>query len=358
MCLYPRLIKNGKYTPTKKNGGVYTPPNEVKDKRVLSVPIGCGKCVECLKKKAREWRTRLGYELKKPNERPIFITLTFSNESYRELYFEEEIDTTYGYAEATSILGDVKEKRHKPRQIKFKLGKKIVKGYDRDNKIAKLAVRRWLERNRKKTGKSVKHWLVTELGHEGTENIHLHGIIWSNQSQEELQRSWSYGHIWCGEYVNERTINYIIKYVTKIDKDHKYYKPVVLTSAGIGGGYWNTEDGKGNKYKEEGNTKTYKRTESGHKIAIPIYWRNYIYTEEEKEKLWLEMLDKEVRYINGIKINIKKNPKLYYDMLKQAQIENIKDGYGTGDFNWEEKRYEEEQRILKQKERLTAPQYC
>ena len=49
MCLFPKLIRNKKYCSTKKNGGVIPAVN---DKRVLYVAVGCGKCMECLKKKA------------------------------------------------------------------------------------------------------------------------------------------------------------------------------------------------------------------------------------------------------------------------------------------------------------------
>ena len=48
MCLFPKLIINKKYTITKKNGGIIP---EMKDERVKYVPVGCGKCIECLKKK-------------------------------------------------------------------------------------------------------------------------------------------------------------------------------------------------------------------------------------------------------------------------------------------------------------------
>jgi hypothetical protein len=51
MCLYPKFIRNRKYTVTKKNGGNVP---EVKDKRALMVPVGCGKCMECKKQKATQ----------------------------------------------------------------------------------------------------------------------------------------------------------------------------------------------------------------------------------------------------------------------------------------------------------------
>ena len=56
MCLYPKLISNKKYTANKKNGGNIPP---ILDNRVLLVPVGCGKCMECLKQKAREWQIRM-----------------------------------------------------------------------------------------------------------------------------------------------------------------------------------------------------------------------------------------------------------------------------------------------------------
>ena len=77
MCLYPRLIQNKKYTKNKKNGGGIP---AVSDKRVLAVPIGCGKCMECKAKKGREWKVRLSEDIK-VNKNAKFVTLTFSNQS-------------------------------------------------------------------------------------------------------------------------------------------------------------------------------------------------------------------------------------------------------------------------------------
>ena len=83
----------------------------------------------------------------------------------------------------------------------------------------------------------MKHFLITELGHNGTERIHLHGILFTNEKTEIIQNIWKYGIIWIGQYTNEKTINYIMKYITKVDEDHKGFKAVILTSAGIGKQY-------------------------------------------------------------------------------------------------------------------------
>ena len=47
-----------------------------------------------------------------------------------------------------------------------------------ENTIATYALRMFLERIRKKLKKSMKHWCVTELGHDKSERLHLHGIFW------------------------------------------------------------------------------------------------------------------------------------------------------------------------------------
>lgn len=311
MCLYPTLIKNPKYRANKKNGGVVPP---IKDKRTELVPVGCGKCMECMKKKAREWQVRLHEEVK-TNKNGKFVTLTFSNESIKEL--SEGIN---------------------------------LEGYELDNEIAKKGVRRFLERWRKKHKKSVRHWLVTELGGQGTENIHLHGIIFTNESEEEITEKWKYGYTWIGDYVNEKTINYIVKYIHKQDLKHKEYKPRILTSAGIGSGYIKGRNVSNNKYKKGETDETY-RTRQGYKIGLPIYYRNKIYSEEEKEKLWLEKLDEEVRYVDGVKIDISKGEEEYYKVLEETRRLNNQLGYGNNSINWERRFYERQRRIINHKKR-------
>lgn len=326
MCLYPKLITNPKYKANTKNGGIIPPIN---DKRVTYVPIGCGNCMECRKQKSREWNVRLHEEIK-ANNTGKFITLTFNKESIHKLIKREAIKHR---AKNHTILNTY--------------------GYPLDNLIATTAVRYFLERWRKKYKKSLRHWLITELGHKGTENIHLHGILFTNESFDEIEKHWQYGWIYRGQYVNEKTINYITKYVTKIDKDHQGYKAIILTSPGIGNNYTKNKHGdwKKNKFKESETDDTY-RTREGYKLALPIYYRNKIYTEEEREALWLHKLDKEERYINGIKIKINNNEKAYIEALKYAQQQNIELGYGSDKQNWKQEEYEYNRRLMLQAKRI------
>ena len=66
-------------------------------------------------------------------------------------------------------------------------GKQKYKLQD-NNDIATKAKRLCLERVRKLTGKSVKHWFITELGHEKTERLHLHGIVWGLGNGENTNK--------------------------------------------------------------------------------------------------------------------------------------------------------------------------
>lgn len=296
MCLYPRLIRNPKYKANKKNKGYAPIPP---DKRVAYVPIACGKCIECRRAKTREWQVRLNEELKQ-NKNALFVTLTFSEDSLHEL--------------AKETKGE-------------------------NNAMATLAVKRFRERWRKKFKKSIKHWLVTELGQTKTERIHLHGFLFTNK-RENIAEIWKYGYIYIGDYVNEKTINYCVKYVNKIDTKHKNYQPIILTSPGIGRNYENTLSFKESKFKGE-ETKDYYKLPNGAKISLPIYYRNKLYNEEEREKLWLIKLDKQVRYVNKQKIDTSTDEGigLYLRILKKQQELNKKLGYFDDSKEWKESEY-------------------
>ncbi|MDE6630433.1 MAG: hypothetical protein K2K11_03330 [Bacteroidales bacterium] len=267
----------------------------MKDYRTEYVPIGCGECIECRKQKARAWQVRLSEEIRTDSS-GAFVTLTFSEDELTKLHQEAG---------------------------------------DNVNDVAKLAVKRWRERVRKKYGKSPKHWLITELGQddEATHRIHLHGIIWGLgdiQASTLTSEHWCYGWVDNGKYVNNRTINYIIKYCTKVDHTNENYKPIILCSPGIGKQYLSRKDAKNNLYQADQQTNETYRLPNGSKINLPIYYRNAIYTEEEREKLWLQKLDKKERFVlgNSITINNKKDFERFKNMQEVAREKNARLGYG------------------------------
>ena len=112
------------------------------------------------------------------------------------------------------------------------------------------------------------------------------------------------------------------------------------------------EQGQENKNKGNETSETY-RTNTGHKIALPIYWRNKIYTEEEREKLWIQKLDKAERWVCGEKISVKHSDKDYINVVKYHRERTIKLGYHEPDFIWKQEAYEEARRNMLNGERIS-----
>lgn len=292
-CLFPKIIKNKRYLPNKKNN--YNPP-PLTDKRVEYVPISCGHCIECRKKKRREWMVRLSEELRGGENPPLFVTLTIRDEEMKR-----------------------------------------VKGTE--NQIATQFVRWFLENIRKKTKKSLKHYLVTELGEEKG-RIHLHGFLWANE--EIVREKWIYGFIHIGTFVNEKSINYMTKYMLKQSID-KSFIPKVLASKGIGKQYLKRIDVQNNKFREKGTNETY-RFRNGTKMYLPQYYRNKIYSEDEKEHLWIEKQEKEEVYIAGEKVN-PNNTEEYFNILKFHQ-DRAKELFGDNPEEWEEMKLKKQRQKL------------
>ena len=299
MCLYPQLIRNKKYLPNKKNNG--NPPI-CPDERVKYVPVGCGRCIECKKQKAQMWKVRLNEEIRE-NTDAHFVTLTFSEESLQKL--SEELKTQ-----------DV-------------------------DAISTIAIRRFTERWRKKYKTAPRHFLINELGHENTERLHFHGLLWYDKEKAaEVESIWSYGIIVVGEYVNEKTINYIVKYITKLDSDHKTFEQHIFASKGLGKSYLKRPNARNNAYKGL-KTKEYYTLPNGARVNLPIYYRNHIYTEEQREQLWLQKLDEQRQYILGVEHSLRTDEdcKKFEEILKNMQEFNKKLGYGEPLNKWDKTTY-------------------
>ena len=288
MCLYTKYILNRKYLSNKKNRGVVPVCHDL---RLKYVPVSCGKCIECRKRKQREWVVRLSEELRSHPEGAQFVTLTMEPEALRELKCLSE---------------------------------------EKSNDIATKAVRRFLERVRKETGKSIRHWMITELG-EKKGRIHLHGIVWADQ--ELIKRHWKYGFVFIGTHVNEATIFYITKYMLKVNPNDKEFQGKILTSKGIGSGYMQRVNKRRNMYQEGGDTNETYTLRNGTKIALPQYYRRKLYTEEEREKLWIEKQENEYRYVMGEKVHID-NEEEYNNILGFYQ-EMGKRLYGDNEEEWD-----------------------
>lgn len=245
-----------KYQPNKKNGGVVEIP---KYEMLKGVYYKCGRCIDCRRERANSWKIRLQEELKSADGKGMFVTMTFSDEAIEEL-----------------------------------IGR--CEGVDEANTVAKKAIRLFLERIRKHTGRSVKHWFIVEIGGKSTERIHIHGMVFEKQwSAEKLGRYWKYGRVDVGYECSERTISYITKYLTKIDPLHKDFLSVILCSPGIGKEYIEKHRTE-HTFRDENTTQTY-RHPNGMESALPCYYRRKIWTDEEREEMRAYAELKPVRWL-------------------------------------------------------------
>lgn len=259
-----------------------------------------------MKRKANDWRVRLNEEIKF-NNNWTFVTLTFNDESIIQLAKDSNCKYTT---------------KEKPSEI------------NNPSELITYAIRHFLERWRKQYKKSIKHWLIPELGHNGTERVHIHGLI-NTKDHKEITNKWKYGFAYCGYSVNEKTINYIVKYVTKIDVINPWFNGKIHASPGIGSKFKSSY----NMYDNEKTIEQY-ISPSGLRLSLPIYYRNKLWTEEQREQLWINKLDKNIRFVGGLKINVSTDDgeKLYWKTVKSYRETNANLGYGKLD-NWDEKIY-------------------
>lgn len=271
MCLYTKKILNKRFVPTRKNG--YNPPI-CHDERLRYIDIECGHCYECKRKKARNWRIRMAEQLRE-TPTAVFFTGTFTDQRI------EKISRKYGIDKENA------------------------------NEIATKETRLFLERIRRVLGKSVKHWIVTEKGHTNTRRIHIHGIFFAQDGMSQqsliwlLKNNWIAGYSYNGKYVNERTINYVSKYLTKTDLDNVDFEGKVLASPGLGRNFVKSWNGRQIKYIPKTDiqrtTETY-TFRNGAKAPLPKYYKEKLFTEDEREKLWIEKQEEGYRFVMGEKI--------------------------------------------------------
>ena len=134
------------------------------------------------------------------------------------------------------------------------------------------------------------------------------------------------------------------KYMLKVDIKHPEFKQIVLASKGIGAGYMDRLDylwQKQNYKKIEVATYTFR---NGTKMAMPKYYKNKIFTEKEREKMWINNLNRGLLWIYGEKV--KANDWKTIDNLREYWQKYGREVMGDNPIAWnamKERRKEEKQ---------------
>lgn len=92
----------------------------------------------------------------------------------------------------------------------------------------------FLDRLRKSLGTCVRHWFTAEFGTKNTKRLHYHGLLFDLPGTfdlDKLQSLWKYGITHLG-YVNDKTVPYLCKYLTKSLPGKK--SPRIISSKGVG----------------------------------------------------------------------------------------------------------------------------
>lgn len=271
-CLRP-------YVKTISKGREFSDPD-----KVLHLP--CGKCISCRVNRAEEWTTRLTNE-NLYSESSYFVTLTYDDE---HLPFDENGNPC----------------------------------------VSKDDIQKFLKRIRKNFPKSnIRYWITSEYGPE-TLRPHYHGIFFNlpddvlfsscNSSKIRTKHDAKGNTIYIGNRftqiwskgatemtnVTRSDVSYCSKYfVNKLSVPEFLVPCFCLMSRRPGIGYVHIENIK-DKVRFY-NLRTL-LDEKGHSKLLPRYYKNKIYTEEERKELF-------EKYVEEIKYD-----KKYLDMIQSPEV--------------------------------------
>ena len=208
-----------------------------------NIPLPCGKCPACRSRRASAWSFRLMQE-EKISSSAYFLTLTY--------------DTNNVHITEKGRMGLNK----RDLQLFFK---RLRKRHPAERKI--------------------RYYAVGEYGSK-TERPHYHVILF-NSSIEHIQPSWQLGQVHYGT-VEAASVGYTLKYISKVSKFPKYVgddraKEFSIMSKGLGKSYvsdktilWHLDDH---------INRMYLNIPDGKKIAMPRYYKERIYNEEQREQI-------------------------------------------------------------------------
>lgn len=214
-----------------------------KDHSAGTIPVPCGRCVACVKRKISEWSFRL-MQQDRVSTSAYFVTLTYDN----------------AHVPITKNKFMTVNKKHL--QDFFKR----LRYYSPvDSKI--------------------KYYAASEYGSE-TKRPHYHVILF-NALPEHIDLAWTMGAIHYGT-VSAASVGYSLKYISKkaTKKVHARDDRVpefALMSKKLGSNYLTPQMVKW--HESDMYNRMYIPIEQGKKISMPRYYKDKIYTKEQRQHI-------------------------------------------------------------------------
>lgn len=261
MCLRPNIIINRRYLKVCDSDRLRA-LKLYSQRPDFYIKVDCGLCIECQKKRGSNWRTRLldeyfYFSVKHPDAKIHFCTLTYSPQFY-DIYKDDP----------------------------------------------SRSVRLFLERYRKRYGKSFKHWITSEYGTKKG-RLHLHMIAFGALFDiDELRSLWSYGRVDMQTLKGPQGLTYVSGYITKVVKGDKLSsdnlplfipknkKTYVWTSPKFGLGY--ALDYSNRRFHTQNGKLIYLRQrDNGSPFAIPRYYLDKLFSP-------VDLYNRKQLYFNSI----------------------------------------------------------
>lgn len=204
-------------------------------------PVPCGKCPECMKRRASAWSFRLMQE-ERISSSAHFITLTY--------------DTKYVPITRNGFMS-----------------------------LDKRDLQLFFKRLRKRNSNQLKYYAVGEYGGR-TFRPHYH-IILFNVELPTISPSWELGHVHYGQ-VEAASVGYTLKYISKPKRIPQHRNDDRLPEFGtmskrLGASYLSE------KMKEwhlaDMDNRMYCNLLDGKKIAMPRYYKDRIYDEQQRKRV-------------------------------------------------------------------------
>lgn len=205
------------------------------------VPVPCGRCPPCKLRRVNSWVFRMLQEFK-VSKHSHFVTLTYH--------------TSTVPISANGFLT--------LRKVDYQLFMKRLRKFCPDAKLKYYAV-----------------------GEYGTTNRrpHYHAVIFNVHDVSLFDQAWGLGSVHVGNVTGD-SIAYTMKYIDKAsgkplhgrdDREPEF----PLMSKGLGASYLSDDVV---AYHKADLTRNYATKDGGHRIALPRYYRNKIYTEREQKQ--------------------------------------------------------------------------
>lgn len=255
-----------------------------------SIPVPCGRCPNCVKRRVSQWSFRLMQEAKsKDTISAHFITLTYDTTNVPL--------TPCGFMDLS--------KRHL--QLFFKRLRKSL------------------------PGRKVKYYAVGEYGGKSY-RPHYHVILF-NVDINKIQDAWGLGSVHYGT-LSPASVGYTLKYLSKPSRvplhvNDDRIREFALMSKGIGKNYLTKQMVKWHLASLQ--DRMYCNLEGGRKIAMPRYYKEKIYSKEQRKaagyftavNMLMRKLEWEKKTPDHYRIQAEADKASFVRMHKQSMI-NLK----------------------------------